>query len=144
MGSVGGLYRLRRRRCVGRGRAAVVTLANCADCPKMPEYSRRAGYGETMKGRAMRRDVRGRVVLVTGASRGIGRRVASRLAQRGARLALTARSAEDLTKVVDEARAAGAQAEAFPGDLTKPDDRERIVSGTVARFGQLDVLLNCA
>jgi short-subunit dehydrogenase len=93
---------------------------------------------------AMRRDVRGRVVLVTGASRGIGRRVASRLARLGANLALTARSADDLAKVVDEVRAAGAQAETFPGDLTRPEDRERIVSQTVARFGQLDVLLNCA
>src|SRR5262245_13281299 len=90
------------------------------------------------------RDMRGRVVLVTGASRGIGRRVALRLAKLGAILALTARSTDELTKLVDELRATGAQAEAFPGDLTKPNDRERIVSGTVARFRQLDVLINCA
>ena len=92
----------------------------------------------------MRRDVRGRVVLITGASRGIGRRAAERLAKRGAILALTARSADDLAKLVGELRAAGATAEAFPGDLTIPADRERIVAGTVARFGRLDVLLNCA
>src|SRR4030095_14186120 len=49
-----------------------------------------------------------------------------------------------LTKVVGELKALGAQAEAFPGDLTKPDDRERIVAQTVARFGRLDVLINCA
>lgn len=90
------------------------------------------------------RDVRGRVVLVTGASRGIGRRAAERLAKLGATLALTARSADDLAKLVGELKAAGAQAEAFPGDLTKPEDRERIVSDTVARFGRLDVLINCA
>src|SRR5438105_4151073 len=92
----------------------------------------------------MRRDLRGRVVLVTGASRGIGRRAALRLAKLGAKLALTARSADDLAKLVGEVKAAGAQVEAFPGDLTKPDDRERIVSGTAARFGRLDVLINCA
>jgi short-subunit dehydrogenase len=92
----------------------------------------------------MRRDVRGRVVLVTGASRGIGRRAAERLAKRGAILALTARSADDLARVVGDLKDLGAQAEAFPGDLTKPEDRERIVSQTVARFGQLDVLINCA
>lgn len=92
----------------------------------------------------MRRDVRGRVVLLTGASRGIGRRAAERLAKLGAILALTARSTDDLMKLVSELKAGGAQAEAFPGDLTKPDDRERIVSQTVARFGQLDVLINCA
>lgn len=92
----------------------------------------------------MRRDVRGRVVLVTGASRGIGRRTAERLAKLGARLALTSRSVEDLAKVVAECRGARAECEAFPGDLTIPADRERIVSQTVARFGGIDVLVNSA
>jgi short-subunit dehydrogenase len=92
----------------------------------------------------MRRNLRGRVVLVTGASRGIGRRTAEQLAPLGARLSLTARSAEDLAKVVGECQAAGAEAEAIPGDLTKPQDRERIVARTVERFGALDVLVNCA
>src|SRR5437763_11810355 len=92
----------------------------------------------------MRRNLRGRVVLVTGASRGIGRRTAERLAKLGARLALTARSVEDLAKVVGECRASGAEAEAFPGDLTSPVDRDRIAAATAARFGGLDVLVNCA
>jgi short-subunit dehydrogenase len=92
----------------------------------------------------MRRDLRGRVVLVTGASRGIGRRAAQRLAELGATLALTARSAHDLAQLVSELKSTGAQAEAFPGDLTKPEDRTGIVSQTVSRFGQLDVLINCA
>lgn len=92
----------------------------------------------------MRRDVHGRVILVTGASRGIGRRTAERLAKLGARLALTARSAEDLAKVVAECRGSGAEAEVFPGDLTRREDREKIVAATVARFGSLDVLVNCA
>jgi NAD(P)-dependent dehydrogenase (short-subunit alcohol dehydrogenase family) len=92
----------------------------------------------------MRRNLRGRVVLVTGASRGIGRRTAERLAKLGARLALTARSGEDLAKVVSECRSAGSEAEAFPGDLTRADDRASIVASTVARYGSLDVLVNCA
>lgn len=92
----------------------------------------------------MRRDVRGRVVLVTGASRGIGRRLAERLAKLGARLALTARSADDLLNVAGECRILGAECETFRGDLTKPEDRERIVSEAVAKFGRLDVLINCA
>ena len=50
----------------------------------------------------MRRDVRGRVVLVTGASRGIGKRAAQRLAKLGARLALTSRSAEELDKIAGD------------------------------------------
>jgi short-subunit dehydrogenase len=94
--------------------------------------------------KGMRRDLRGRVVLITGASRGIGRRACERLAKLGAKLALTARSVDDLTKVVGEARVAGSKAEAFPGDLTNPDDRVRIVRDVVSRFGSLDVLVNCA
>ncbi|HEV3386805.1 MAG TPA: SDR family NAD(P)-dependent oxidoreductase, partial [Gemmata sp.] len=92
----------------------------------------------------MRRNLRGRVVLITGASRGIGRRACERLAKLGAKLALTARAVDDLTKVVGEARVAGATAEAFPGDLTDPNDRSRILRDVVSRFGALDVLVNCA
>jgi short-subunit dehydrogenase len=88
----------------------------------------------------MLRDVRGRVVLVTGASRGIGLRVAQRLAGLGARLALTARSEADLESLA----ATLPDAAAFPADITKPDDRERLVNGVVERFGGIDVLLNCA
>lgn len=92
----------------------------------------------------MRRDLRGRVVLITGASRGIGRRVCERLAKQGAKLALAARSADDLMKVAGEAQAAGAEAVTIAADLTKPEDRERIVGETVRRFGSLDVLINSA
>ena len=92
----------------------------------------------------MRRDVRGRVVLITGASRGIGKRIAERLAKRGAKLALTARSADELAKIAGDLRAAGTEVEAFPADLTNPADREALVSAAMARFGRLDVLLNCA
>lgn len=92
----------------------------------------------------MRRDVRGRVVLVTGASRGIGRRVAERLAKRGARLVLTARSAEELGKLAGDLRANQAEVEVVPADLTSPADRDRLIAATVARFGGLDVLVNCA
>jgi short-subunit dehydrogenase len=92
----------------------------------------------------MRRDVRGRVVLITGASRGIGKRVAERLVLLGAKLAITARSESDLAKIAGDLRAAGAEIEAFPADLTSPMDRELLVAKVVSRFGGLDVLLNCA
>ncbi|MDB5309490.1 MAG: hypothetical protein JWO38_3692 [Gemmataceae bacterium] len=92
----------------------------------------------------MRRDVRGRVVMVTGASRGIGRRAAERLAKLGARLALTARSADDLAKLAGDLRAGGSDVAIFPGDLTKPGDRDQIVTAAIDRFGGLDVLINCA
>lgn len=92
----------------------------------------------------MRRDIRGRVVLITGASRGIGRRAALRLAKDGARLALVARSVDELAKLAGEVRALGAEAVAFPIDLTDPAAREKLVADVVARFGGLDVLVNAA
>lgn len=92
----------------------------------------------------MRRELRGRVVLVTGASRGIGRRTAERLAKCGARLALTSRSTDELAKIVGECRAHGTEAEGFPADLTSPAERAKLVADVVARFGTLDVLVNCA
>lgn len=92
----------------------------------------------------MRRDVRGRVCLITGASRGIGRRVAERLAKMGAKLAVSARSVDELNTLAVELRATDAEVETIPADLTKPDDRERLVNAAVERFGGMDVLLNCA
>lgn len=92
----------------------------------------------------MRRSMRGRVVLITGASRGIGKRVAERLAKRGARLALTSRSADDLAALAADLKAAGTEVEPFPADLTDLHGRDRLVRAVVDRYGRLDVLVNCA
>jgi short-subunit dehydrogenase len=90
----------------------------------------------------MRRDVRGRVILLTGASRGIGRRVAVRLAARGAKLALTARSASDLESLQREL--SGTDVAVYPCDLTNSAARQKLVADVVHKFGGLDVLMNCA
>jgi short-subunit dehydrogenase len=92
----------------------------------------------------MRRDLRGRVVLVTGASRGIGRRTAERLAGLGAKLALVARSAAELQAFAQDLRLAGADCEAFPMDITDEKARQDLVTQVIARFGKLDVLINSA
>jgi short-subunit dehydrogenase len=92
----------------------------------------------------MPRQLNGRSILVTGASRGIGRRVAERLAKAGAHLTVTARSEDELVKLVADIRAAGGMVQAVPADLTDPDQRQRVVSAAVETFGGLDVLLNCA
>ena len=81
----------------------------------------------------MRRDVRGRVVLLTGASRGIGRRVAERLAARGARLALVSRSVAELESLKKELPENCA--EIFPCDLTDNEARAKLVADVAARFG---------
>lgn len=92
----------------------------------------------------MSRDLRGKAILLTGGSRGIGRCVARLLAGHGARLALVARGEEDLDKAAAELRVSGAEAHAIAGDLTVPADRARVVETAVARLGGLDVLVNNA
>ena len=92
----------------------------------------------------MHRELKGSTILVTGASRGIGRRVASRLARLGARLVVSARSTDELASLVDEIRAMGGEAEAVPVDLLDPLQRDLLVSIPQERFGGLDCLVNCA
>jgi short-subunit dehydrogenase len=92
----------------------------------------------------MFRDLNGRSILVTGASRGIGRRVALRLARFGAHLTVTARSEEELESLAGEIRASGGTVQAVAADLTDPEHRQRVVSAAVERYGGLDVLMNCA
>ncbi|CAK7285159.1 hypothetical protein SGPA1_31032 [Streptomyces misionensis JCM 4497] len=85
-----------------------------------------------------------RVVLITGASRGIGRAVALAFAREGARLVLAARSAEGLAGVEDEVRALGSEALSVPTDVTSPEAVTALVDAAVARFGRIDVLVNNA
>jgi NAD(P)-dependent dehydrogenase (short-subunit alcohol dehydrogenase family) len=92
----------------------------------------------------MRRELRGRVVLLTGGSRGIGRRLAERLVKRGAKLALAARSADELGRAAEALKAAGGDVLAVPADVTSAADRVRLVETAVAHFGGLDVLVNNA
>lgn len=92
----------------------------------------------------MRRDLRGKRILVTGASRGLGRVLAFEAARRGARLALAARSAKPLEALAAELRASGGEAVPIPADLTKSDDRRRLLETVNEQLGGLDVLINNA
>jgi 3-oxoacyl-[acyl-carrier protein] reductase len=85
----------------------------------------------------------GKVAIVGGASKGLGRACAQVLAGEGATLALCSRSKPDLDKAAQEIRdTTGRQVLAFPGDLDHADTIRDLVAGTVARFGRLDVLVN--
>jgi len=87
----------------------------------------------------------GKVVLVTGASAGIGRAVARELARQGyRRLALTARRGDRLEQLAEELRPLGAEVETIVADLEDPAAPEVIVARTLGRFGGLDVLINNA
>ncbi len=92
----------------------------------------------------MRRDLRNKVVLITGASRGIGRRVALLLAKAGARVVVTARTSDELDTLVQEIEASGGIAASVPVDLTDAIQRDLLVKTTVETYGGLDVLVNCA
>src|ERR671938_2084283 len=84
----------------------------------------------------------GKVALVSGASRGLGRAAAERLAAEGARVAMSARSAGTLGHAAAAVRAAtGAPVRVVVADVTEPDDCERMVAETVEAFGGLDVLV---
>jgi len=86
----------------------------------------------------------GRVALVTGASQGIGRTVAQRLAKGGATVAVAARNQEKLNELVAEIIGAGGQAAAFALDVADEDQVKATVKAVIAQFGKVDVLVNNA
>lgn len=86
----------------------------------------------------------GRVAIVTGSSRGIGRAIALALAREGATIVLAARTKPDLESVADEIRALGVQAAALVTDLTEDEQVRRLVDESVKRFGRIDILVNNA
>ena len=92
----------------------------------------------------MQESIKGLNVLLTGASRGIGRAVAFALAAEGARLSLVARNAEALEEVGRQAAEYGAEAIGIPVDLSLPEALDTVVAQTVEHLGGIDVLINNA
>ncbi len=81
----------------------------------------------------------GPVVVITGASSGIGRATARQYARRGARLVLASRNEDALETVADECRAFGAEVRVIPTDVSKQSDAHALAVGAVAEFGRIDV-----
>lgn len=92
----------------------------------------------------MERSLRGRRILVTGASSGIGRCVAVQAAEAGARVAFVARSADKLEALAHTLVSSGLTALALPADVTSDHDRRRVLEATRQAWGGLDVLINNA
>jgi len=86
----------------------------------------------------------GHVALVTGASQGIGRTCALRLAKDGASVVVAARSQDKLNNLVGEITAAGGQAAAFALDVAEEEQIKSTVKAAIAQFGKIDILVNNA
>jgi len=89
-------------------------------------------------------NLKGKIAIITGAGRGIGRTIALDLAREGCHLALTSRSQAELTSLVEEAGALGAIAIGLPLDLCLEENIEELINQTVAKFGVIDILINNA
>jgi 3-oxoacyl-[acyl-carrier protein] reductase len=89
-------------------------------------------------------DLSGRTAIVTGASRGIGKAIALRLAGAGAKVACVARSVEKLQETADAIMAAGGQAEVHPCDVTDSAAVTSLVEDLAEKWGGLDILVNNA
>lgn len=101
--------------------------------------------------RQAEQDLTGKVALVTGASRGVGRRTAVALARRGANVVVAARTVDPggalqgtISETVAEIAASGGEALAVATDLAREDELERLVSSATDRFGGVDILVNNA
>jgi NAD(P)-dependent dehydrogenase (short-subunit alcohol dehydrogenase family) len=112
--------------------------------PQLWRYWERNFHVDTAHRRTLEAAVRGRQVLVTGGSSGIGRATALKVGAAGGHVVLVARRADRLAEVVRLIERAGGSATAFAADLTEPDDVERLCAAVVERFGGVDVLVNNA
>jgi len=89
--------------------------------------------------------LKGKVALVTGGSKGIGKAVARGLAREGAKVAICARTRAELDEASAAlAKATGSEVFGVAGDLTREGDVQKIVEATVGRFGRIDILVNNA
>lgn len=92
----------------------------------------------------MKNNIEGKVVIITGASSGIGLATAMHLASLGAKLSLAARRSDKLDQLVKEIKNTGGRAKAFVTDVSKRKDMDTLIANTISEFGRIDVLFNNA
>jgi NAD(P)-dependent dehydrogenase (short-subunit alcohol dehydrogenase family) len=86
----------------------------------------------------------GKIAIVTGASRGVGRAISIALAGEGAAVVLAARDKQKLKETAESIKKAGGRPEIIVTELTKEDSIKKLVSRVGKKFGRLDILVNCA
>lgn len=89
-------------------------------------------------------NIENKVIVITGASSGLGEATARLLAKKGAKVVLGARRTEKLEAIVHDIRAEGGQAEFIGMDITKPHEVQALIEKALSAFGQIDVLVNNA
>ena len=92
----------------------------------------------------MSKNIKGKVVVITGASSGLGEETARYLASLGAKVVLAARREEKLKAIVDDIKASGAEAMYLSTDVSKQADVENLVNKAVDTYGCIDVIINNA
>src|SRR5829696_556240 len=105
-----------------------------------------AGYKQTTSTRGFMADgkLSGKTAVITGGSKGLGKAMAQSLGRAGAKLALVARNATELSATAKELSASGIAAEPFPAALTKEADVRRIAPAVVQPFGKVQILTHNA
>jgi len=98
----------------------------------------------TLKTIAQLFDLSGKGAIVTGAAMGIGKAIAFRLAEAGAKVAVTDINVEGANQVVEQIKARGGQAQAIHANAGRASDANRVVQAVVETFGRLDILVNNA
>lgn len=89
-------------------------------------------------------NLEGKVAIVTGASRGLGKHMSLHMARAGADIVAAARTVADIEQTAAEVKALGRRAIAIATDVTKPEQVEAMVQGALAEFGHIDILVNNA
>jgi NAD(P)-dependent dehydrogenase (short-subunit alcohol dehydrogenase family) len=137
------LYRDRSLMGVARGRMGIVSgLAKFAE-QQIPDEVLRTGR-RLLGNVSLESAVRGRIVMVTGASSGIGRAAAMKIADAGGVVLLVARTPEKLEATREQIEAGGGSAHIHRADLSDPEDIDRMAEEVLEQHGHVDVLVNNA
>ena len=111
---------------------------------KLWDYWERNLDPDLFRERSLTKSIEGKRILVTGASSGIGRQLALKLAEAGGEVILVSRTREKLEEVAGEMEAAGGKPHVHPADLSDIDDIERVANEIIEEYGGVDVLVNNA